>query len=174
MSNSASRIKVRLIDAADQLAFLKQARLSHDLHRQWIDVPISLRAFRTYVEELSTENNRGFLIFRPDTQVLVGMIELRDIYYQNFRNSYVVYYGFSGHLQQGLMTEGLGQVIRIAFGKLRLHRLEANIQPSNVASIGLARACGFRKEGESPRFLKIRGRWRDFERWALLNESNPR
>ncbi|NBS94963.1 MAG: N-acetyltransferase [Betaproteobacteria bacterium] len=146
MSNSASRIKVRLIDAADQLAFLKQARLSHDLHRHWIDVPISLRAFRTYVEELSTENNRGYLIFRSDTQVLVGMIELRDIYYQNFRNSYVVYYGFSGHLQQGLMTEGLGQVIRIAFGKLRLHRLEANIQPSNVASIGLARACGFRKE----------------------------
>ena len=174
MSNSASRIKVRLIDAADQLAFLKQARLSHDLHRQWIDVPISLRAFRTYVEELSTENNRGYLIFRSDTQVLVGMIELRDIYYQNFRNSYVVYYGFSGHLQQGLMTEGLGQVIRIAFGKLRLHRLEANIQPSNVASIGLARACGFRKEGESPRFLKIRGRWRDFERWALLNEPGPR
>ena len=174
MSNSASRIKIRLIEAADQLAFLKQARLSHDLHRQWIDVPISLRAFRTYVEELSTDNNRGFLICRSDTQALVGVIELRDIYYQNFRNSYIVYYGFSGHLQQGLMREGLGKVIRIAFGKLRLHRLEANIQPSNLASIGLARTCGFRKEGESPRFLKIRGQWRDFERWALLNEPDLR
>lgn len=168
----ASRIKVRLIEPADQLAFLKQARLSHELHRQWIDVPITPRAFRTYVEELSTESNRGFLIVRTDTQDLVGAVELRDIYYQNFRNSYLVYYGFSGHLQQGLMTEGLRQVIRIAFGKLRLHRLEANIQPNNTASLGLARTCGFRKEGESPRFLKIRGRWRDFERWALLNERD--
>lgn len=38
----------------------------------------------------------------------------------------------------------------------------------NLASIALARACGFSKEGYSPRYLKIRGRWRDHERWALL------
>jgi ribosomal-protein-alanine N-acetyltransferase len=66
------------------------------------------------------------------------------------------------------MGEALQQVIRIAFGRLGLHRLEANIQPNNEASIALVRACGFRKEGFSPRYLKIRGRWRDHERWAIL------
>lgn len=59
-------------------------------------------------------------------------------------------------------------VIRRAFGELKLHRLEANIQPGNVASIALVRACGFALEGYSPRYLKIGGRWRDHERWALL------
>ena len=52
-------------------------------------------------------------------------------------------------------------LIGYAFAELKLHRLEANIQPANVASIALVRSCGFRKEGFSPRYLKIAGRWRD-------------
>jgi ribosomal-protein-alanine N-acetyltransferase len=51
---------------------------------------------------------------------------------------------------------------------LRLHRVEANIQPRNRASIALVKSLGFRQEGYSPRYLKIGGRWRDHERWALL------
>ena len=51
-------------------------------------------------------------------------------------------------------------------------RLEANIQPENTASKKLAKACGFRKEGYSPKFLKKGGRWSDHERWALLNPND--
>jgi len=35
----------------------------------------------------------------------------------------------------------------------------------------MVQALGFRKEGYSPRYLKIGGRWRDHERWALLVEE---
>jgi ribosomal-protein-alanine N-acetyltransferase len=63
---------------------------------------------------------------------------------------------------------GRAPVVRDAFRRLGLHRLEANIQPGNRASIRLARRLGFRREGYSPRYLKIQGRWRDHERWALL------
>jgi ribosomal-protein-alanine N-acetyltransferase len=70
------------------------------------------------------------------------------------------------------MKEGMLQVIRHAFDKLGLHRLEANIQPGNLASIGLAQATGFQYEGFSPRFLKIRGEWCDHERWAVLADTD--
>jgi ribosomal-protein-alanine N-acetyltransferase len=66
------------------------------------------------------------------------------------------------------MGAGLKAVTAQAFGTLKLHRLEANIQPENRASLALARNCGFRREGYSPRYLKIGGRWRDHERWAIL------
>jgi ribosomal-protein-alanine N-acetyltransferase len=66
------------------------------------------------------------------------------------------------------MTEGVRQVVRHAFKELGLHRLEANMQPKNHASIALARACGFSHEGYSPQYLKSRGRWRDHERWAIV------
>ena len=85
----------------------------------------------------------------------------------NFHSAYLGYYAFAPHAGQGLMAEGLALVIRDAFRRLRLHRVEANIQPGNKASLRLVRRLGFRREGYSPRYLKIGGRWRDHERWAL-------
>lgn len=69
------------------------------------------------------------------------------------------------------MKEALSAVISRAFGEHELHRLEANIQPGNVRSVGLANSLGFRLEGYSPRYLKIDGEWRDHERYAITSEE---
>jgi len=46
--------------------------------------------------------------------------------------------------------EFLDLVRASAFEELRLHRLEANIQPDNHPSLNLVRRLGFRREGYSP------------------------
>ncbi len=58
-----------------------------------------------------------------------------------------------------------------AFGDLRLHRVQASIQPENERSIALVRGAGFRREGLALRYLKIGGRWRDHEHWAITAEE---
>jgi ribosomal-protein-alanine N-acetyltransferase len=87
------------------------------------------------------------------------------------QGAFVGYGGVAGFTGQGYMTEALRLVLRDAFTTLGLHRLEANIQPGNTGSIALARRCGFELEGYSPRYLKVGGRWRDHERWALRAEA---
>jgi [ribosomal protein S5]-alanine N-acetyltransferase len=72
---------------------------------------------------------------------------------------------------QGYMTEAMRLLLREAFSGLDLHRIEANIQPGNKPSIALAKRCGFELEGFSPRYLKVGGRWRDHERWAIRAET---
>jgi [ribosomal protein S5]-alanine N-acetyltransferase len=75
------------------------------------------------------------------------------------------------HSRRGLMTQALRLCTAFAFSELGLHRLEANIQPTNAASIALVRRVGFRKEGFSPRYLMIDEMWCDHERWALLADD---
>lgn len=69
------------------------------------------------------------------------------------------------------MFHGVGLAISHAFYTLGLHRVEANIQPENTASIHLVKRLGFTKEGFSQRYLKVNGEWRDCERWALTREN---
>ena len=169
MKKSTGRIRLNKVSPRDERDFLSAARASRELHRDWVEVPRTARAFRRYAVEMRTRDDIAFLVRHTDTGKLVGVIELQDIFMGNFCNAYVIYYAFAGHDRQGLMTEAMKEVIRIAFDKLKLHRLEANIQPANRASRCLAKSCGFRKEGMSPKFLKKGGEWRDHERWALLS-----
>ena len=88
-----------------------------------------------------------------------------------FQNAYLSYYVDVNFAGQGLMSEGVRLAIDYAFNTLNLHRLEANIQPGNQASINLVKKLGFRKEGFSPKYLQVNGEWRDHERWALTVEN---
>ena len=94
--------------------------------------------------------------------------------YGPLRSAYLGYYGFAPFTGRGYMHDGLRLLLRHAFGSLGLHRVEANIQPGNEASIALVRGAGFRHEGYARRYLKIAGRWRDHERWAILAEDPKR
>jgi [ribosomal protein S5]-alanine N-acetyltransferase len=88
-----------------------------------------------------------------------------------FRSAYLGYYIGERYAGQGYMSEGIALMLQYAFKQLKLHRLEANIQPGNSASIALVKRAGFVREGYSRRYLKIGGRWRDHERWAIVYED---
>src|SRR5258708_38731546 len=108
----------------------------------------------------------GFLVCCRDTGAIAGVINISNAVRGSFQSAYLGYYAFTGYDRQGLMKEGLQAVLRYAFRRLKLHRLEANIQPGNVASVALVRACGFKKDGFSPRYFKVYGRGRDDDRLA--------
>ena len=107
------------------------------------------------------------LICRRGTGSIAGFVNINSIIRGRFQNGSLSYAAFAPAAGRGYMAEGLALVLRYAFERLRLHRLEAQIQPGNHASIGLVRRLGFRREGYSPEMLFIDGAWRDHERWAI-------
>lgn len=113
----------------------------------------------------------SFLVVDAESNELVGVVNVNDIVRDSRNSGSLGYYAFAPHSGRGYMLEALRRVVTHAFADLRLHRLEASIQPTNSRSIRLVERLGFTLEGMSRRYLKIRGRWRDHQRWALLAEE---
>jgi len=162
------QVRVVQLNSKDEAEFIAAVRASRKLHQKWVNPPRTRTSFREKVGLMQGPVNLAYCVRRADNDALVGCIEITQIVRGLFRSAYLGYYAFAGQDRRGFMHAGLQQVVRLAFTKLELHRLEANIQPENLPSIALVRACGFEKEGYSPRYLKIRGRWRDHERWAIV------
>jgi len=156
-------------DDAEEFLALNQASARH--YAGWVSPPVTPEQFDLYLQQCGRSDFRGFFVCRRDDGHILGVVNLSQIFLGNFRSCYMGYYVGALHAGRGYMTEGVGLVLRHAFGSLGLHRVEANIQPGNAASIGLVRRLGFTLEGYSRRYLKIAGRWRDHERWAILMED---
>ena len=145
-------------------------RRSRKLHGRWVSPPATPEKFDAYLKGLRKDTHLSYWVCTERGE-LAGVININEIVRSLFCSGYLGYYAFAPHQGRGYMKKGLRAVLSEAFGPLRLHRLEANIQPDNEASRRLVQNFGFRLEGFSPRYLKIAGRWRDHERWAITAEE---
>ncbi len=164
------RVILRTLALGDQREFLQAVHRSKELHAAWVRSPTSAEDFQGYLKA-DTARNERLVLRKRDNNEIVGAFNLNEIVRGVFQSAYLGYYAFTPHQGQGLMSEGMQLLQRHAFSTLKLHRIEANIQPDNLESIALVKATGFQLEGLSRRYLKIRGRWRDHQRWALLAED---
>lgn len=165
------RVRLKRPSARDERKFLEAARRSRAFLRRWSPPPGTAAAYRAYMRRLGKPSHEGRFVVLRESGDLVGVINVSEIVRGPFRSAYLGYYAFVPHAGRGYMTEALTLALRWAFGGLRLHRVEANIQPGNQPSRALVRGLGFRREGFSRRYLKVVGRWRDHERWALVAED---
>ncbi len=165
------RVHLRTPTAADVDAYVSLVRRSRRLHRGLMSPASTPDAYANWLRRMRRPTHQAFLVCRNEDAELLGGINANEIVRGFLQSAYLGYWAGGPHAGRGYLTEGLGLVLRHAFGPMGLHRVEANIQPENARSIALVRRLGFRKEGYSPRYLKISGRWRDHERWALLAED---
>lgn len=111
----------------------------------------------------------------PDGR-MAGIFALSQIFRGAFQNAYAEWRVSSDQLRRGIATSGVMGLLDLAFSPepdgLGLHRVQANIIPSNRASVRVAEKAGFRVEGEAKDYLKIDGRWRDHRMFAKLAEEH--
>jgi ribosomal-protein-alanine N-acetyltransferase len=164
------RVHIRPISLSDEAEFLARVRASSAFHRPWSYPPSNPQAFREHVRAAGARDER-LVVCRNEDGAIVGYFGLSQIVLGRFRNAYLGYFAFEPYAGQGYMREGLELVLRHAFDDLRLHRVQASVQPGNERSTALVRGAGFRNEGLALRYLKVGGRWRDHERWAMTVED---
>lgn len=165
------RVFLRPPAATDRDEFVSLMHASRSFHRPWATAPTDGERFAAYLSDSRRPDFEAMLVCRTSDLAIVGFFNLSQIVRRSLQSAYLGYAAGKPYAGQGYMRDGIQLVLRHAFMDLRLHRVEANIQPDNHASIALARGAGFRREGFSPRYLKIAGRWRDHERWAILADD---
>jgi len=98
-------------------------------------------------------------IFKKDNEKrIIGSIKLNNIVYGVFLSCFLGYRLDHEEINKGYMTEAAKKMIDIAFNDYKLHRIEGNIIPENIASIKVVEKLGFAFEGTSPKYLKINGK----------------
>jgi [ribosomal protein S5]-alanine N-acetyltransferase len=113
----------------------------------------------------------GFL----DDGRIGGLFALNEIVRGAFESAYASWLVRADTMQEGLGTEGGRALLDVAFAHppdgLGLHRVQANIMPSNAPSLRIAEKLGLRREGLAARYLKIAGEWQDHVMFALTMEE---
>jgi ribosomal-protein-alanine N-acetyltransferase len=155
---------------ADEAEWIARVRASRRLHRPWIAMPDTPEGFAAYLERAAHPSRAFYVARRTEDGAMVGFANLSEIIRGKLQQAFLGFGAFSGFEGRGYMGETLELVLRAAFGAHRLHRIEANVQPANLPSKALVARAGFVCEGFSPRYLKVGGRWRDHERWAITAE----
>lgn len=155
----------------DAEEFVAAVARSSALQAGWVTPPATLDAFASYLKRTERGDFAPFVVRRAVDGELAGIINISQIIGEPLSSDFLGFYAFEPHARRGYMRAGLTLALRHAFDVLALHRIEANIQPGNLASIELVRKLGFRWEGFSPKYLRVAGQWRDHERWALLAEE---
>jgi [ribosomal protein S5]-alanine N-acetyltransferase len=170
LTRAAPSVRLERPTLRHEADYLSAVRRSARLHRGLVTCAATTGEFRDYLRRSRRKNQESFFVVTAEGE-LAGVINLNEIVRYAFKSAYLGYYAFTPFAGRGLMRAGLKLVLARAFGDLGLHRVEANIQPANRRSIALVRSLGFRYEGLARRYLKISGRWRDHQHWALVKED---
>lgn len=122
--------------------------------------------------ETKIQNNEGInwaITIKGDPK-LIGVIGHYRIQLENYRAEigYMILPEFNG---QGIVTEAVKEVVKYGFEIMKLHSIEAVIDPDNVASANVLEKNGFVKEAHLKENEFHEGRFYDSVIYSILNKD---
>lgn len=149
--------------------FLQKVQAARSLHRNKVRPPITQRDFERFLKRARSRRFKTYLVRTPLGE-LAGVVNFKNLVGDPYRSASMGYYLLDEKCGgRGIMTSAVLHGLEQAFTSLRRHRIEANIQTKNTRSRALIERCGFTFEGVARGHLYIGQKWRDHERWALLD-----
>lgn len=110
-------------------------------------------------------------VILDDSGRIVGRVSLNEIVRGPAQYSNLGYWVAAAHNGRGLATTAVGDIVRIAFEELGLHRLQAGTLLHNTGSQRVLERNRFVRFGVAAAYVKIAGAWQDHAMYELINES---
>lgn len=167
----ASRISLRAMSECD-VDCIYAIFSDPEVMRYWTIAPLRDRsdALRVLAESRVAFRRRESIdwgIVRQDNDILIGTVTLFAIDLNHLRAEI----GFAlarAYWRNGYMREALHAAIAYAFGELHLRRIEADVDPRNLACVQLLRRLGFQNEGHLLERWLVNGTPQDSLLFGLL------
>ena len=130
------------------------------------------KVYRHDRKEMKDLRYLSFVLYKKGNRdEIIGLVNFCDISFGVSESCRVGYKVDADERNKGYMQEALKKLAEVMFGSLGLHRIEANVMPSNIASLSLLKKVGFTEEGYGKKYLKINGEWKDHIHFTLLNDE---
>lgn len=131
---------------------------------------------RSYLKsdlQMFNRNNQvAFWMTLPDDpERIIGRLSFYSLIGGAMNSCFVGYHLDESVQGNGYMSEALLAGCDFMFKYYRLHRIEADILPTNERSLACAKRCGFENMGYNERFMEIDGKYRDHVMLVKLNPS---
>lgn len=168
------RLRLRMLNDTDVPA-LFEIFSDPEVMRYWSSAPMrSIDEASQLLAEIGSGFRSGTLyewgIAQRADDAVIGTCTLFHIDSRN-RRAEIGYALRSSHWGRGFMIEAAGALIDFSFDKLALHRLEADVDPNNTASLVLLERLGFEREGYSRERWLIDGKAYDSILLGLLRRD---
>ena len=142
--------------------------------KYWSDQPISdikdaIQVLREDTESDAKGLSMCWSILRKDQNEMIGKCILFNFSQKNHRAE-IGYILNRNYWRQGLTQQALEALIEFAFNTLKLHRIEADVDPQNVGSLGILEKLGFEREGLFRDRWYLNGEWLDSVMLGLLKK----
>lgn len=118
------------------------------------------------------KNDEGYhYVIVSDEDKVIGTIDLFSVVRHNIQSCMIGYAIDEAYSGKGYTTYAAKEVVRIAFEELGFHRVEAGVQPSNIASVRVVEKIGMKREGLNRANVRIKGEWKDHYLYAIVNDK---
>ncbi len=140
-----------------------------------VPYPYSVKDARDFIKlrrKKAKHNPYNFGIVLKQTGKIIGMVGLRSL--DKFvRKADVGYWLGKKYWGHGIATEALEAIVKFAFLKMKLVRLQADVAIENKASAKLLKKVGFRKEGLKRKGgrAKSTGKWHNTYLFGLVRSD---
>ena len=121
-------------------------------------------------EGIKTNSAIGWGIFLKKKSQLIGTIGYHKIELEHYRAE-IGYMLLPQFWNQGLISEAIKRVLEFGFKTIKLHSIQANIDPENERSADILLKFNFKKEACFKESFYFSGKFLDSEIYSLINNS---